>query len=68
MDKAKQGLAAQQFAQDWAGRGYEKGESQTFWLTLLSKVLGVNDPDKVIRFEDQVMLADLFSLYQSLTK
>ncbi len=56
MDKAKQGLVAQQFAQDWAGRGYEKGESQTFWLTLLSKVLGVNDPDKVIRFEDQVML------------
>lgn len=29
------------FVQRWQGNGYEKGESQTFWLSLLHDVLGV---------------------------
>lgn len=48
--------AAREFAEQWKGKGYEKGQSQTFWLSLLSKVLGVEEPDRLIRFEDQVML------------
>ncbi len=48
--------AAREFAEQWQGKGYEKGQSQTFWLSLLSKVLGVEEPDRLIRFEDQVML------------
>ena len=48
--------AAKQFAADWAGKGYEKGHSQTFWLALLQKVYGVTEPDKFITFEDQIML------------
>lgn len=48
--------AAKDFAAQWKDKGYEKGESQTFWLSLLSKVLGVEEPDRLIRFEDQVML------------
>lgn len=48
--------AAKQFAADWAGKGYEKGHSQTFWLALLQKVYGVAEPDKFITFEDQIML------------
>lgn len=39
-----------------AGKGYEKGHSQTFWLSLLQKVYGVEEPDKFITFEDQIML------------
>ena len=31
--------AAKQFAADWQGKGYEKGHSQTFWLSLLQKGL-----------------------------
>ena len=28
--------AAERFAQRWEGRGYEKGESQLFWIELLT--------------------------------
>lgn len=56
MTGAQQRSAAKQFAADWAGKGYEKGQSQTFWLSLLRKVYGVEEPDKFITFEDQVML------------
>jgi hypothetical protein len=56
MTDAQQRIAAKQFAADWAGKGYEKGHSQTFWLALLSKVYGVNEPDKFITFEDKIML------------
>ena len=48
--------AAQRFAQRWAGRGYEKGESQLFWTELLTQVYGVEEPSTVISFEDQVHL------------
>ena len=32
---------ARKFAEEWKGRGYEKGESQIFWLSLLQDVYGV---------------------------
>lgn len=56
MTDAQQRAAAKQFADDWKNRGYEKGESQPFWLTLLQKVYGVEEPEKFISFEDQVHL------------
>nr|WP_325258505.1 DNA methyltransferase [uncultured Oscillibacter sp.] len=56
MTDVQQRTAAKQFAADWAGKGYEKGHSQTFWLSLLQKVFGVAEPDTFITFEDQVML------------
>ncbi|MBE6918755.1 MAG: class I SAM-dependent DNA methyltransferase [Ruminococcaceae bacterium] len=56
MTDAQRRSAAKQFAADWAGKGYEKGQSQTFWLALLQKVYGVAEPDKFIVFEDQIML------------
>lgn len=48
--------AARRFADEWVGRGYEKGESQPFWLSLLRDVLGVEHPETVISFEDKVHL------------
>lgn len=56
MTDAQQRAAAKQFAADWAGKGYEKGHSQPFWLSLLQKVYGVAEPEKFITFEDQIML------------
>ena len=56
MTDAQRRSAAKQFAADWEGKGYEKGQSQTFWLALLQKVYGVAEPDKFITFEDQIML------------
>ena len=47
---------AKEFANFWADKGYEKGQSQVFWLTLLNKVLGVDNPEQYISFEDKVML------------
>lgn len=48
--------AAAKFAEHWKGRGYEKGESQTFWLTLLTEIFGVQDVANFITFEEQVKL------------
>ena len=48
--------AAKAFAEYWKDRGYEKGESQPFWLSLLRDVLGVEAPEKFITFEEQVRL------------
>lgn len=48
--------AAKRFAEEWKGRGYEKGESQPFWLSLLRDVYGVEHPEQFISFEEQVKL------------
>ncbi len=48
--------AAKHFAEFWRGKGYEKGESQKFWLSLLGEVYGVEHPAEYISFEDQVHL------------
>ncbi len=56
MTDAQRRAAAKQFSADWAGKGYEKGHSQSFWLSLLQKVYGVVEPEKFITFEDQIML------------
>jgi len=47
---------AKEFAEYWNGKGYEKGESQKYWLSLLSNVYGIKEPEKFIIFEDQVHL------------
>jgi len=57
MATVKQKLAAEKFAKDWEGKGYERGQSQTFWLSLLNKVFGIEEPDKFISFEDKVSLS-----------
>ena len=49
-------LAVKNFAEFWKDKGYEKGESQSFWLTLLRDVLGVEKPEQLITFENKVML------------
>lgn len=50
----QQAAAAGRFAERWQGRGYERGDSQTFWVELLAQVFGVEDPSTFIRFEEQV--------------
>jgi len=52
----QQKAAAMEFAERWAGKGYEKGESQRFWLDLLENVYGVEKPTEFVRFEEQVQL------------
>ena len=53
----QQAVAAAEFAARWKGRGYERGESQPFWIDLLSNVYGIETPsDGFITFEDHRMV------------
>ena len=52
----RQQEAAKAFALRWKEKGYEKGESQRFWLDLLGNVFGVEQPTEFIEFEDKVQL------------
>ncbi len=56
MKDVEQRKAAKEFASYWKDKGYEKGESQKFWLSLLRDVYGVEHPEQMINFEDQVHL------------
>ncbi|PBC68390.1 DNA methyltransferase [Fibrobacter sp. UWS1] len=56
MNQIQQKIAAQKFAEYWKGKGYEKGESQKFWIDLLEHVYGVQNVAEYISFEDQVHL------------
>ena len=56
MTDAQRRAAAKQFAADWNGRGDEKQETQAFWLALLQKVYGVDEPEKYRAFELPVKL------------
>ena len=53
MDKRK----IEAFVERWTDRGYEKGDSQIFWIELLQDVLDVETPSSVISFENQVKLS-----------
>lgn len=50
----QQKKAAKEFAEYWKGKGYEKGQSQKFWIDLLQNVYGVENATHFISFEDQV--------------
>ncbi len=56
MTEAEKRKAAKDFVEYWKDRGDEKGESQSFWLSLLRDVLGVTNPEKTIIFEERVKL------------
>jgi len=56
MTDVQQRTAAKKFASEWTDRGYEKGDSQPFWLALLRNVFGVENPEQYISFEDRVKL------------
>lgn len=58
MNDTEQRAAARQFAEDWHGRGDEKQETQSFWLALLQKIFGVDEPEKHINFERRVEVDD----------
>lgn len=56
MNQRNQKAAAREFARKWAGKGYEKGESQQFWIGLLGEVFGIENPWDYMQFEEKVKL------------
>lgn len=57
MTDAERRNAAKDFAADWQGRGDEKQDTQSFWLSLLQQVYAVDEPAKFISFEVPVKLS-----------
>ena len=56
MAEVKTRNAIKDFVEYWQDKGYEKGESQKFWIQLLRDVLNVEHPEQFISFEDKVRL------------
>ena len=54
MTDLEQKKAAKEFSIRWKDKGYEKGESQKYWIDLLENVLGVSNAVDFIHFEDTV--------------
>ena len=54
MTTTEQKRAAKAFVAKWSGKGYEKGECQEFWNTLLRDVFGIAKPEEWIRYEIHV--------------
>ena len=55
MTTTQQQKAAKEFAARWQGKGYEKGESQIFWVELLEQVFDIQKPSEFLSFEQQVI-------------
>lgn len=58
MNVKEQERAAKKFAQYWNGKGDEKSDTQSFWLSLLRDVYGLKEPEKYVEFEKRVMLSN----------
>ena len=56
MTEKQRNDSAKKFAEYWKDKGYKKGESQSFWLSLLRDVYNVEQTEKFITFEKQVKL------------
>ena len=56
MTDVEQKTAVRRFVKTWTGRGDEKQDTQTFWLTFLRDVFGVEKPEDHIKFEVPVKL------------
>ncbi len=56
MTNAEQREAARRFINTWRGKGYEKGDTQRFWMFLLSDVLDMEYVAEKIEFEKEVTI------------
>lgn len=59
MTENEQIEAAKVFAEKWQGKGYEKGETQKFWMELIRTVYGVEVPEDYMNFEVQIQLSNV---------
>ena len=53
MTDTEQRAAAKKFVEFWKDKGYEKGQSQPFWLSLLRDVFGIEQPEQFAVFESK---------------
>lgn len=53
LTEAQRRQAATEFSEIWQGRGYEKGDTATFWNHLLGSVVGMEDIVTSVRYEER---------------
>lgn len=56
MTNAEQREAARRFINIWKGKGDEKSDAQSFWISLLSNVLDIDSVTDKIEFEKKVVI------------
>ena len=56
MDTVKDIDEIKDFVKEWKGRGYEKGDTQKFWLQFLRDVFDILKPERFVEFEKQVKI------------
>lgn len=56
MTAMEQREAARKFVNTWRNKGYEKGETQSFWISLMTDVLGIDHATDKIIFEKEVIV------------
>ena len=56
MSETDRKLAVKKFVATWKNRGYEKGDTQIFWLSFIRDVLNTPEPEKFVLFELPVQL------------
>lgn len=56
MNEMERKAAVKRFVEQWSARGYEKGETQSFWLALLRDLFDISEPERFISFEVSVKL------------
>ncbi len=56
MTDKEQKNSAKKFAEYWKDKGDEKQETSSFWIELLGKVFGVDNPTQFIEFEKPVII------------
>lgn len=58
MTDREQRAAAKLFAKTWNGKGKEDEDSRSYWIQILSNILGVENPTDRMSFEKKVIGAD----------
>ncbi|GAB3947491.1 DNA methyltransferase [Corynebacterium tapiri] len=53
LTEVERSAAARRFSEEWADRGYEKGDTATFWNELLRTVVGMHDIVTSVRYEER---------------
>ena len=56
MNNQKNFQSVKNFVETWKNRGYEKGETHSFWLAFLRDIFNISEPEKFIQFEVPVKL------------
>ena len=56
MNVLEQREAARKFVNKWKGKGYEKGDTQLFWIEILQDILGAKNVTDKIEFEKTVSI------------